>query len=120
MSGNTLALLCVMPKSVSVLAPVLVMVIVCTPLALPTAVAGNVVVPVTVTMGGPTGVTLFEMRQAVDAGAIVAQRSVPFDADETIATVLDRVTATYLALLDATLSSLLSGTAVSMTRYFTG
>lgn len=58
-----------------------------------------------------TGVTLFHMAEAVDAGDIVDQQPVPIGEDETIATVLDRVTDTYLTILDRNIASLLSGTA---------
>lgn len=58
-----------------------------------------------------TGATLIHMAEAVDTGDIVDQQSVPIGRDETIATVLDRVTQTYLELLDRTLPRLLSGTA---------
>lgn len=58
-----------------------------------------------------TGVTLFEMTDAVDSGAIVDQRRIPIGRDETIAEVMERVTAAYLALLEANLASLLDGSA---------
>lgn len=60
-----------------------------------------------------TGVTLIHMAEAVDAGDIVDQQSVPISVseDETIATVLNRVTHAYLELLDRNLPQLLSGTA---------
>lgn len=57
-----------------------------------------------------TGVTLFHMAEAVDAGDIVDQQSVPIGDEETIATVLDRVTHTYLALLERNITQLLSET----------
>jgi methionyl-tRNA formyltransferase len=58
-----------------------------------------------------TGVTLFEMAEAVDSGPIVDQRAVPIGTDDTIADVLDRVTDTYNALLEANIAQLLDGTA---------
>jgi methionyl-tRNA formyltransferase len=58
-----------------------------------------------------TGVTLFHMAEAVDAGDIVDQQPVQIGDDETIAVVLDRVTETYLTILDRNINSLLSGTA---------
>lgn len=57
-----------------------------------------------------TGVTLFHMAEAVDAGDIVDQQSVPIGEEEMIATVLDRGTHTYLALLERNVTQLLSGT----------
>ena len=50
-SGKTPEFECVMLLSVSAPVPLLVMVMACTPLDPPTGVAGNVVVPVTVTAG---------------------------------------------------------------------
>lgn len=58
-----------------------------------------------------TGATLIHMAETVDTGDIVDQQSVPIGEDETIATVLDRVTHTYLKLVDRNLPRLLSGTA---------
>ena len=58
-----------------------------------------------------TGATLIHMAETADTGDIVDQQSVPIGEDESIATVLDRVTHTYLDLLDRNLSQLLSGTA---------
>ena len=58
-SGNRLAFECVMPLSVSAPVPVLVIVIACTPLDVPTAVLGNVVVPVTVMAGAGAVTTKF-------------------------------------------------------------
>ena len=46
-----------------------------------------------------TGVTLFRMAEAVDTGDIVAQQSVPIGQDDTIRTVMDRVTGAYLSIL---------------------
>ena len=56
-----------------------------------------------------TGVTLFEMVEAVDAGDIVDQQRVPIGADDTIATVVERVTNSYVTLLQKNLSKLLAG-----------
>jgi methionyl-tRNA formyltransferase len=58
-----------------------------------------------------TGVTLIHMAEAADAGDIVDQQPVPIGEEETIATVLDRVTETYLALLERNITPLLSGNA---------
>lgn len=58
-----------------------------------------------------TGVTLFEMTEAVDSGAIVDQRPIPIGPDDTIAEVMERVTSVYLTLLDANLAFLLDGSA---------
>lgn len=58
-----------------------------------------------------TGVTLFAMAEAVDAGEVVDQRRVPIGADDTVAEVMERVTGTYLDLLDRNLPALLEGTA---------
>lgn len=59
-----------------------------------------------------TGVTLFEIADAVDSGPIVGQLPVAIRPDDTIATVMDNVTAAYLHLLETHLSALLDGTAV--------
>ena len=58
-----------------------------------------------------TGATLFEMADAVDAGAIVDQRRVPITPHDTIGTVSERVTDAYLSLLEVNLPALLAGTA---------
>lgn len=58
-----------------------------------------------------TGVTLFEMAEDVDAGDIVDQAAVSIAAEETISTVIERVTDTYVELLKRNLSGLLAGTA---------
>ena len=58
-----------------------------------------------------TGVTLFEIAEGVDEGNVVAQKQVPIDKDETIAQVIERVTATYLAVLTDNLPALLAGNA---------
>lgn len=57
-----------------------------------------------------TGVTVFRMTEGFDAGEVADQERVPIGADETIAEVLERVTAAYLALLERNLSALLAGT----------
>jgi methionyl-tRNA formyltransferase len=56
-----------------------------------------------------TGVTLIRMAEAIDAGEIVDQESVPIGPDDTIAQVLERVTATYLQVLERSLPALASG-----------
>ena len=56
-----------------------------------------------------TGVTLFEMADAVDSGAIIAQELVPIGQDNTIAEVMEQVTQTYLHLLERYLPALVSG-----------
>jgi methionyl-tRNA formyltransferase len=58
-----------------------------------------------------TGVTLFEMADAIDAGAIVDQRRVRIALTDTIATVIERVTDVYLAMLEDNLPALLAGSA---------
>lgn len=58
-----------------------------------------------------TGVTLFEIADAVDSGDIVAQQRVAIEADDTIAEVIERVTAAYLDVLAANLPALLDGSA---------
>jgi methionyl-tRNA formyltransferase len=58
-----------------------------------------------------TGVTLFEMVEEVDAGDIVDQRVVPIGSEDTIATVMENVTETYLALIERNLRKLSDGTA---------
>lgn len=59
-----------------------------------------------------TGVTLFKIAEQVDAGEILAQVSVTIEADETISTVMERVTLTYLKLLEENLPKLISGQVV--------
>ena len=59
-----------------------------------------------------TGVTLFEMAEAMDFGPVVAQKRVPIGETETIADVMERVTASYLSLLEDNLPALLAGTAI--------
>lgn len=56
-----------------------------------------------------TGATLCEMVDEYDAGRIIAQARVPIGADDTIADLLDRVTAVYLRLLEDHLDGLLQG-----------
>ena len=58
-----------------------------------------------------TGVTLFEMADAVDSGAIVDQEVVPIGADDTVAEVMERVTTAYLSLVSANLRRLIDGNA---------
>src|SRR5207247_5205011 len=58
-----------------------------------------------------TGVTLFEMDRGVDTGCVVAQERVPIGPEETIATVMERVTQGFLRLLERSLRDLLAGTA---------
>lgn len=58
-----------------------------------------------------TGATLFEMVDAVDAGAIIAQRRVPIHTDDTVATVIEAVTDAYVAILEGHLGALLDGSA---------
>lgn len=58
-----------------------------------------------------TGVTLFEMVDEVDAGGIVAQKAVSIDDEDTIQSVLEKVTASYIDLLEKNLMPLLLGTA---------
>ncbi len=58
-----------------------------------------------------TGVTLFHMVEGVDAGDIVDQQSVPIGPHDTIAELLERVTAVYVELLGRNLHALLDGTA---------
>ncbi len=55
-----------------------------------------------------TGVTLFEMADDVDSGAIVAQKAIHIDPDETITSVLPRVTQAYLDILSDTFESLVN------------
>lgn len=61
-----------------------------------------------------TGVTLFEIAATVDSGAVVDQQRVSIDDDDTIATVLERVTQAYLEILARNLPSLMSGNTVSV------
>jgi methionyl-tRNA formyltransferase len=54
---------------------------------------------------------LFEIAEDFDAGPIVDQERVTIGADDYIAQVMERVTATYLMLLDRNLQKLVDGTA---------
>ena len=56
-----------------------------------------------------TGVTLFNMVKDYDAGEIIGQERVPIQPDDTIATVMERVTEAYLGLLDTYLPQLIVG-----------
>ena len=58
-----------------------------------------------------TGVTLFAMADEVDSGDVVMQTRVDIGPDETIAAILERVTATYLSALEQALPLLLEGRA---------
>jgi methionyl-tRNA formyltransferase len=58
-----------------------------------------------------TGVTLLEMADEVDAGQILAQRKVPIGGNDSIDTVMRRVTETYLTVLEESLPLLLNGSA---------
>lgn len=58
-----------------------------------------------------TGATVFEIAEEVDSGEIVDQQRVPIGPNETIATVIERVTHAYLRLLDDNLGRLLDGSA---------
>lgn len=58
-----------------------------------------------------TGVTLFEIAEHVDEGAVVAQKRVPIGPDDFITDVLERVTESYLELLEQNLEQLIQGTA---------
>ena len=57
-----------------------------------------------------TGVTLFAMSEAVDAGEVVDQRRVSIGANDTVAEVMDRVTVAYLDVLSEKLPEILGGT----------
>lgn len=63
-----------------------------------------------------TGVTLFEMADEVDSGEVVMQTRVEIGPDETIAELLERVTATYLTTLEQALPLLLEGRAPRLTQ----
>ena len=58
-----------------------------------------------------TGVSLFEIGEAVDSGDLIDQAKVPFGPDETIGAVMEKVTAAYLTLLERNIQPLLEGTA---------
>ena len=59
-----------------------------------------------------TGVTLFEMVEDYDRGAIVGQERVPITPDDTIDLVTSRVTEAYLRLLEQYLHVLMDGAAI--------
>ena len=56
-----------------------------------------------------TGVTLFRATEEYDAGDIVEQRSVPIGSNDSIASVTERVTQTYLDIAAEKFADLLSG-----------
>lgn len=58
-----------------------------------------------------TGASLFWMADDMDSGDIVDQQRVAIGPDDTIAVVMEKVTATYLDLLKANLGSMVSGQA---------
>jgi methionyl-tRNA formyltransferase len=58
-----------------------------------------------------TGVTLFEMAEAVDSGPVVDQVPVRIEENEDIAAVMEKVTNSYLELLTKNLKNLAEGTA---------
>lgn len=58
-----------------------------------------------------TGVTLFEMVEQYDSGAIIGQTRVPIAPDDTITAVTERVTEAYLRLLETHLNALMQGNA---------
>jgi methionyl-tRNA formyltransferase len=58
-----------------------------------------------------TGATLLEMEESVDSGQIVDQLEIPISAEDSIALVMDRVTASYEELLDRNLAALLENRA---------
>lgn len=53
-----------------------------------------------------TGVSLIEMGEGIDEGAIIAQQAVAIGPDDTIATVLENVTQAYLAMAGAHIPAL--------------
>jgi len=57
-----------------------------------------------------TGVTLFEVVDAVDAGDIIDQKPVPIGQTDTIADVVENVTQTYLDLITENFHALVDGT----------
>lgn len=57
-----------------------------------------------------TGVTLLEMAESVDSGAIVEQRTVPIGKTAQIADVMQHVTACYITILESTYAHLIDGT----------
>jgi methionyl-tRNA formyltransferase len=58
-----------------------------------------------------TGATLFAIADEVDAGDIVGQQRVAIGREDTVMTVMGRVTDAYLSLLELHLEELLAGTA---------
>ena len=58
------------------------------------------------------GATLFAMSEAPDDGDLVDQEAVAVGPEETVAEVMEQVSAAYVALLERNLSGLLAGTAV--------
>lgn len=60
-----------------------------------------------------TGVTLFEVVEEVDAGDIIDQDRVPITTDDTIATLVEKVTQTYLKLITKNFDTLITGTAIA-------
>jgi methionyl-tRNA formyltransferase len=60
-----------------------------------------------------TGVTLFEVVDAVDAGDIIDQKAVPIEQTDTIADVVANVTQTYLDLITKNFDALVNGTVQS-------
>jgi|SRR5919108_4608695 methionyl-tRNA formyltransferase len=58
-----------------------------------------------------TGATLFAIADDVDAGDIIGQQQVAIGPDDTVMTVMGRVTEAYLRLLEMHLEELLAGTA---------
>lgn len=57
-----------------------------------------------------TGVSLFEVVDAVDAGDIIDQKVVSIDLTDTIAEVVEKVTQTYLELITVNFDALVNGT----------
>jgi methionyl-tRNA formyltransferase len=60
-----------------------------------------------------TGVTLFEMAEGVDSGAIVAQKQVSIGPTEEVSHVMERVTEAYLDLIDRFVPTLVDRTATA-------
>jgi len=57
-----------------------------------------------------TGVSLFKIAEEVDSGDILDQERVPIGPEETISTIVERVTQTYLYVLEKNIDRLLDGT----------
>jgi methionyl-tRNA formyltransferase len=57
-----------------------------------------------------TGATLLELVEEIDAGAIVDQQRIPIGPEDTIATVLPKVTASYLEIFERNLPGIVDGT----------